>query len=122
MALLVMTTTPLEPFEPYMAVALASFKRVMLSTWLSSKSMKRVREISKPSRMKSGWLAVRWLSALTCMSCTSVGRLEAPRTVMLGRLFGSEPMEMSSMMLKLGSRLRNMVPGSGCRLLPAPCG
>lgn len=37
----VITTTPLAPRIPYIAAALASFSKVIVSTWLSSKSIIR---------------------------------------------------------------------------------
>ena len=87
------TITPLAAREPYMAVAAASFKILIVSTRLGSMSYTFCTLTSKPSMIKVGRLGLFSKADLDNTSCSRALTPipERPRIYISGTIFGSDP-------------------------------
>ena len=103
----VIITTPFAAREPYIAVAAASFKIVMLAIRLGSISYNFCTLISKPSMIKVGRLGLFFNDVLErlCASNCVVPIPERPRIYNSGTLFGFEPAKLFSAIRKEGSNV-----------------
>ena len=87
-----------------MALAEASLKIVRLAIRSISKSLIFCTLASKPSKMNNGAFGSFTYEPFRSISSLPISMDEAPRKVIFGSLFGSEPNSMLSKIIKEGSK------------------